>query len=134
MNTIAILNQKGGVGKTTTAVNIGACLAQMQKRVLLIDLDPQANLTYSLGVLAHELEYSIYDVLKGTISLDDVILKKSHVDLVPANLSLSGAEIEFTTRSGGGTNFILIGDDDLFTSFSGFSSIESPVSFVLTMR
>lgn len=100
MNTIAILNQKGGVGKTTTAVNVGAGLALMKKRVLLIDLDPQANLTYSLGILAHELEYSIYDVLKGSISLDEVLIKRNYVDLVPANLNLSSAEMEFSTIAG----------------------------------
>ena len=100
MQKIAILNQKGGVGKTTTAVNVGAGLSLLDKRVLLIDLDPQANLTYSLGVLAHELEYSVYDLLNGNAEFSDVMIKRDGLDLLPSNLSLSGAEMEFSTIAG----------------------------------
>jgi len=100
MRSIAILNQKGGVGKTTTAVNMGAALALLDKRVLLIDLDPQANLTYSMGVLAHELKFTVYDLIKGNATFDDVIIRRDNLDLIPANLNLSGAEIEFSTFAG----------------------------------
>ena len=100
MQTIAILNQKGGVGKTTTAVNIGAGLAMLNKKVLLIDLDPQANLSYSFGILAHELENTVYELLKGESDLQDVIVKHDNIDIIPSNLSLSGAEIEFSSLPG----------------------------------
>ena len=100
MHTITILNQKGGVGKTTTAANVGAGLTLMKKRVLLIDLDPQANLTYSLGILAHELEFSVYDVINGNADFSDVIIKRDKLDLLPSNLSLSGAEMQFSSVAG----------------------------------
>ncbi len=100
MQTIAILNQKGGVGKTTTAVNIGAGLALLDQKVLLIDLDPQANLTYSFGILAHDLENTVYELLTGDVELPDVIIKHGNLDIIPANLGLSGAEIEFSSLPG----------------------------------
>ena len=65
MQIIALINQKGGVGKTTCAINIGAGLNMLNKRVLLIDLDPQAHLTYSLGIPAHELNNTVYEIIKG---------------------------------------------------------------------
>lgn len=73
---IAVLNHKGGVGKTTTTVNLGAGLAMLGKKVLLIDLDPQAHLTYSLGFPAHDIESSIYEVLRGEVSAADALLEK----------------------------------------------------------
>lgn len=95
---ISIANQKGGVGKTTTAVNLSACIAQKGKRVLLIDIDPQGNATSGLGVEMHE-EQSIYNVLIDSIEMKDTIkntmIKK--LDVCPANINLAGAEIELVS-------------------------------------
>jgi chromosome partitioning protein len=92
MRTIAVINQKGGVGKTTSVVNTGAGLARLDRRVLLMDLDPQAHLTYSLGVPAHELDCTLADVLAGEAVLADVLTRAGSVDLVPASMALSGAD------------------------------------------
>ncbi len=96
MQIIALINQKGGVGKTTCAINIGAGLNKLGKRVLLIDLDPQAHLTYSLGIPAHELNNTVYELLKGTVTLKETIIERNGLSLVPSSLNLSGAEIEFS--------------------------------------
>ncbi|MCK5768294.1 MAG: ParA family protein [Candidatus Atribacteria bacterium] len=100
MKIIALINQKGGVGKTTCAINIGAGLNMLNKRVLLIDLDPQAHLTYSLGLPAHELKNTVYELLKGNVNLKDTIVKRNGLSLVPSSLNLSGAEIEFSGMAG----------------------------------
>ncbi|PKP60171.1 chromosome partitioning protein ParA [Candidatus Atribacteria bacterium HGW-Atribacteria-1] len=100
MQVIALTNQKGGVGKTTCAINIGAGLNKLNKRVLLIDLDPQAHLTYSLGIPAHELKNTVYELLNGTISLKETIIERNGLSLVPSSLNLSGAEIEFSGLAG----------------------------------
>jgi len=93
---MAIANQKGGVGKTTTAVNLGASLAERGHRVLVIDLDPQGNATTGLGINARTLERSIYDVLLHDVPIDDCIEPTSLRNLfaVPATIELAGAEIE----------------------------------------
>ena len=93
---IAIANQKGGVGKTTTTVNVGASLAELGYRVLVVDLDPQGNATTGLGVNARSLESSIYDVLLHDVPIDDVVEPTSMRNLfvVPATIDLAGAEIE----------------------------------------
>lgn len=98
----AFANQKGGVGKTTTAVNLGAYLAASGKRVLLIDLDPQANATSSLGIAKSQVEKSIYDTLIGDTPLTDVVqlTKRVHLDLAPSATALSGAEVELVTMPG----------------------------------
>jgi chromosome partitioning protein len=91
---ISLCNQKGGVGKTTCTLNIGAGLEQAGKKVLLIDLDPQAHLTYSLGIAAHELDKTIYDVFKSGAALHDVILKRNGLSVIPSSLELAGIEME----------------------------------------
>lgn len=93
---IAIINQKGGSGKTTTAVNLGAYLARLSKTVLLIDLDPQANSTIHLGLKPHEVEMSIYDIMMDEKSFSDIVLdtEVENLSIAPANINLSGAEIE----------------------------------------
>lgn len=93
---IALVNQKGGVGKTTTAVNLGAYLAALGKFVLLVDVDPQANATSGLGIDHRSLEKGIYDTLIGQASLRDIIRNTSHEGyrLAPATLSLAGANVE----------------------------------------
>lgn len=95
---ISIANQKGGVGKTTTAVNLSACIAQRSKKVLLVDIDPQGNATSGLGVKADENK-SIYNVLVEGINIKDTIkntmIKK--LDVCPANINLAGAEIELVS-------------------------------------
>lgn len=96
---IALANQKGGVGKTTTSVNLGACLADLGKRVLLIDLDPQGNATSGLGIEKRQIEKSVYDVLiDEETMLKDVIQPSSHpgLDIAPTTIALSGAEVELT--------------------------------------
>lgn len=101
MTTIALINQKGGVGKTTVTMNLGAGLARQGHQVLMIDLDPQANLTYALGIAAHELDVSVYDLLKGDAPLTDVLLDRDErLQLIPASLELSGAEMALANVAG----------------------------------
>jgi len=93
---IAVANQKGGVGKTTTNVNLATCLAQAGKKVLVADMDPQGNTTSGLGVDKYNLKFSIYDLLLGEVYLEQAVLSTcvDGLQLLPANINLSGAEIE----------------------------------------
>lgn len=94
---IALCNQKGGVGKTTTTINLGAALAEHGRRVLLVDFDPQGALSVGLGVNPGQLDRTVYDLLMNrTLSLDDILLKTAVVgmDLLPSNIDLSAAEIQ----------------------------------------
>lgn len=100
---IAIFNQKGGVGKTTTNINLGACLAQLGKKVLIMDVDPQGNTTSGIGFAKSELEYTAYDVLiENDFDPRKAILHTSvkNLDLIPANVDLAGAEIEMVQMDG----------------------------------
>jgi chromosome partitioning protein len=94
---IALCNQKGGVGKTTSAINLGAALAEVGRRVLLVDFDPQGALSAGLGVQPHQLDRTTYNLLMDrNVSIDDVLLKTSvpGIDLLPSNIDLSAAEIQ----------------------------------------
>lgn len=96
---IAIANQKGGVGKTTTSVNLSACLAHLGKKVLLIDTDPQGNATSGVGVNKGEIQKCIYDILIDDVDIQEVIhsTKVDNLDIIPATISLAGAEIELVS-------------------------------------
>jgi chromosome partitioning protein len=98
---IALCNQKGGVGKTTSAINLGAALAELGRRVLLVDFDPQGALSAGLGVQPHQLDRTTYNLLmERGVQLDDVRLKTSvpGIDLLPSNIDLSAAEIQLVTE------------------------------------
>ena len=97
---VAIVNQKGGVGKTTTAINLGAALAELGRQVVLIDLDPQGNSTSGLGFDVRRQRPTVYQLLSGEAVIDDVALPTAvpGLHLVPSDLSLAGAEIELATQ------------------------------------
>ena len=94
---IAIANQKGGVGKTTTSINLSACLAELGKKVLVIDLDPQGNTTSGLGIDKDELDNTVYELMLDECSIKESIVSVEgleHLKVIPSNVNLAGAEIE----------------------------------------
>lgn len=125
---IAIANQKGGVGKTTTSINLSASLAVKGKKVLVIDTDPQGNTTSGFGVDKNELENTIYELMLGDCSIQDCILKDviKNVSIIPSNVNLAAAEIELI-----GVNkkeFILKGEVDWVKDKYDFIIIDCPPS------
>lgn len=98
---IAVANQKGGVAKTTSVASIGAAMAEAGRRVLLVDLDPQASLTFSLGIDPDAVEVSVHEVLLGQAEVHEAVLEASEgIDLLPSTIELAGAEAQLLTRPG----------------------------------
>lgn len=97
---IAVANQKGGVGKSTTAINLSACLAEIGQKVLTIDVDPQGNTTSGLGVDKENTEITLYELMLGECELSDCIMEDiiDNLSLIPSNINLAGAEIELITE------------------------------------
>lgn len=132
---IAIANQKGGVGKTTTAINLSSCLAEKNKKVLTVDIDPQGNTTSGLGIEKNKLDNTIYQMIIGGCSLEEcrIHTKIKNLDLLPSNVNLAGAEIELIGIDG--REFILKNHIEKIRDEYDFIIIDCPPSLnILTVN
>ena len=128
---IAIANQKGGVGKTTTSINLSACLAEKGKKVLVIDTDPQGNTTSGLGIDKNDLDNTVYELILGECSIYDCIVKDAipNVSVLPSNVNLAAAEIELIGVDK--KEFILKNEVDFVKDDYDFIIIDCPPSLNL---
>ena len=130
---IAFANQKGGVGKTTTTLSVAAALAELGQAVLVVDLDPQACLTFSLGYDPDELDPTIHDVVVGRVELAQTVRQHEEVDVAPANIDLAGAEVTLLSRTG--REYLLRGElGELLESYDTILIDCAPSLGVLTIN
>lgn len=128
---LAITNQKGGVGKTTTAVNLAACLGALGRRVLLVDFDPQGNATSGVGLDKAELEQTVYHVVIGGADVRSAIRRTEYeLDVLPSNVDLAGAEVELATAGDGRETRLKAAIDQVRDDYD-FILIDSPPSLGL---
>ena len=125
---IAITNQKGGVGKTTTSINLSAAIAETGKKVLVVDMDPQGNTTSGFGVNKNELQNTVYELILGECSLGEAIIKNvaENVSLLPSNVNLAGAEVDLLDRDD--KSFILKKEMDYIADEYDYVIIDCPPS------